>query len=104
LPPSGDVSTITVAEINIGGRDKAAQDFDGFVADVCVWDGRLSDDQCIAYSNGADPLMLNPDDLKIYVPHRNTILEDRMQTATLSHSVVAASVAENDNPATIFPE
>lgn len=100
----GDVSTFTAAEIHIGGRDGAAQDLDGFVADVCVWDGRLSDDQCIAYSNGADPLMLNPDDLKIYVPHRNTILEDRMQTATLSHSVVAASVAENDNPATIFPE
>jgi hypothetical protein len=104
LSASADVSTITAAELMIGGRDGAAQDLDGFVADVCVWDGRLSDDQCIAYSNGADPLMLNPGDLKIYVPHRNTILEDRMQTATLSHSVAAASVAESDNPATIFPE
>lgn len=103
MPPSGDVSTFTAAEIMIGGRDGAAQDLDGFVADVAVWDGRLSDDQCIAYSNGASPLMLNPNDLAIYWPGRSSTTVDSMQTAVFSESGTP-TLTLDDNPPTIFPE
>ncbi len=54
----------------IGGfqRDSLFWDFPGDMAEFCVWDVKLTDEEQVALANGVSPSMIRPGNIRFYVP------------------------------------
>jgi len=77
--------------------------FDGIIDHVAVWDVILSDDEAVALSQGASPLIIRPASLKSYVPFigRNSPEIDIISGAT--YSVNGSPSASNSEPPQLWP-
>lgn len=99
-----DLTGQSASDLDLGGRGTTSQDFDGHLADFAFWDGRLSDDECLAYSNGVSPIQLRPDILEINHLGLFDSYADRMQNATFVDVTDTPTLALEDNPKMIFAE
>jgi hypothetical protein len=104
IPASVDFTGVTdFNDITIGGRAGANQDWDGFLADVAVWNAALSDDEALSYTNGLSPLAIRPQSLHVHHEGLTGTVNEKMQNISLTYST-EPSLSNSDNPQIIFPE
>ena len=104
IPASIDFTGVTsFNRITIGGRAGANQDWDGFLADVAVWDTALTDDEALAFTNGLSPLAIRPQNLHVHWEGLTGTTNEKMQNITLTFGT-EPSLSNSDNPPIIFPE
>ena len=104
IPNSLDFTGVTsFNDITIGGRAGANQDWDGFLADVAVWNAALTDDEALAYTNGLSPLAIRPQSLHVHWEGLTGTTNERMQNISLTYST-EPSLSNSDNPQLIFAE
>ena len=104
IPSSIDFTGVTsFNRIVIGGRAGASQDWDGFLADVAVWNAALTDDEALAYTNGLSPLAIRPQSLHVHWEGLTGTVNERLQNITLTFGT-EPSLSNSDNPAILFAE
>ena len=89
--------------VTIGGRKGSAQDWDGFLADVAVWNAALTDDEAVAYTSGLSPQAIRPQSLRVHWEGLSGTVNEKMQSITLTYDN-APTLNNSDNPQIIFAE
>lgn len=100
---SVDMTGETLTRLVVGGRAGAAQDHDGFVAYLALWDAELSADAYAALSSGASPLIY-PTNLYGYWPLTSSLYADTLGSLTLADVTDSPSLVTDNNPPHLYPE